>query len=110
VHDVEAFGPVSTLMPYDDFDEALALAARGKGRVTTLATRDPAVAAAVPRLEASHGRTSSTAAAPSPPATARRCLCSSGPGQPVAAKSWKCAGRHALSAAHGGARLAHDAP
>ena len=30
VHDVEAFGPVSTLMPYDDLDEALALAARGK--------------------------------------------------------------------------------
>ena len=28
-HDVEAFGPVSTLMPYDDLDEALALAARG---------------------------------------------------------------------------------
>ena len=31
VHDVEAFGPVSTLMPYGDFDEALALAARGRG-------------------------------------------------------------------------------
>src|SRR6478609_3617014 len=30
VHDVEAFGPVSTLMPYEDFDEALALAARGR--------------------------------------------------------------------------------
>ena len=30
VHDIEAFGPVSTLMPYDDLDEALALAARGK--------------------------------------------------------------------------------
>src|SRR5450830_1636255 len=31
VHDVEAFGPVSTLMPYDGLDEALQLAARGKG-------------------------------------------------------------------------------
>jgi hypothetical protein len=28
VHDVEAFGPVSTLMPYDGMDEALHLAAR----------------------------------------------------------------------------------
>ncbi|HEX2530409.1 MAG TPA: phenylacetic acid degradation bifunctional protein PaaZ, partial [Burkholderiaceae bacterium] len=28
VHDIEAFGPVSTLMPYDDLDEALALAAK----------------------------------------------------------------------------------
>jgi oxepin-CoA hydrolase/3-oxo-5,6-dehydrosuberyl-CoA semialdehyde dehydrogenase len=58
VHDVEAFGPVSTLMPFDDLDEALALAARGQGSlVTTLATRDPAIAArAVPLLAASHGR------------------------------------------------------
>ncbi|MFP5390489.1 MAG: phenylacetic acid degradation bifunctional protein PaaZ, partial [Gammaproteobacteria bacterium] len=58
VHDIEAFGPVSTLMPYHDLDEALALAARGKGSlVTTLATRDSAVALyAVPRLAASHGR------------------------------------------------------
>jgi oxepin-CoA hydrolase / 3-oxo-5,6-dehydrosuberyl-CoA semialdehyde dehydrogenase len=58
VHDLEAFGPVSTVMPYDDLDEALALAARGKGSlVTTLATRDPAVAArAVPKLAATHGR------------------------------------------------------
>ncbi|HEY1092604.1 MAG TPA: phenylacetic acid degradation bifunctional protein PaaZ, partial [Burkholderiaceae bacterium] len=31
VHEVEAFGPVSTLMPYDSFDEALALAAKGRG-------------------------------------------------------------------------------
>ena len=46
VHDVEAFGPVSTLMPYDGIDEALALAARGRGSlVGTLVTKDPATAA-----------------------------------------------------------------
>jgi oxepin-CoA hydrolase/3-oxo-5,6-dehydrosuberyl-CoA semialdehyde dehydrogenase len=58
VHDVEAFGPVSTLMSYRDIDEALHLAARGKGSlVTTLVTKDPAIAAhAVPVAAASHGR------------------------------------------------------
>ncbi|HSN32885.1 MAG TPA: phenylacetic acid degradation bifunctional protein PaaZ, partial [Ideonella sp.] len=58
VHDVEAFGPVSTLMPYDDLDEALALAARGRGSlVATLVTRDARVAAqAIPRMAAWHGR------------------------------------------------------
>ena len=58
VHDVEAFGPVSTLMTYDGIDEALALAARGKGSlVSTLVTKDPATAAyAVPIAAAHHGR------------------------------------------------------
>jgi oxepin-CoA hydrolase/3-oxo-5,6-dehydrosuberyl-CoA semialdehyde dehydrogenase len=58
VHDIEAFGPVSTLMTYRDIDEALELAARGKGSlVTTLVTKDPAIAAhAVPIAAASHGR------------------------------------------------------
>jgi len=58
VHDVEAFGPVSTLMPYDDLDEAVALAARGRGSlVGTLVTKDPAVAAhVVPQVAALHGR------------------------------------------------------
>jgi oxepin-CoA hydrolase/3-oxo-5,6-dehydrosuberyl-CoA semialdehyde dehydrogenase len=58
VHDIEAFGPVSTMMTYRDIDEALALAARGKGSlVTTLVTKDPAIAAhAVPVAAASHGR------------------------------------------------------
>jgi oxepin-CoA hydrolase/3-oxo-5,6-dehydrosuberyl-CoA semialdehyde dehydrogenase len=60
-HDIEAFGPVSTLMPYDSadgIDEALALAARGKGSlVGTLVTRDPAIAAkAIPVAAAWHGR------------------------------------------------------
>ena len=58
VHDVEAFGPVSTLMPYDGIDEAIALAARGKGSlVGTLVTRDPKIAARViPVAAALHGR------------------------------------------------------
>jgi oxepin-CoA hydrolase/3-oxo-5,6-dehydrosuberyl-CoA semialdehyde dehydrogenase len=58
VHDIEAFGPVSTMMTYRDIDEALVLAARGRGSlVTTLVTKDPAIAAhAVPVAAASHGR------------------------------------------------------
>jgi oxepin-CoA hydrolase/3-oxo-5,6-dehydrosuberyl-CoA semialdehyde dehydrogenase len=58
VHDVEAFGPVSTLMPYDGIEEAVALAARGQGSlVATLVTREPAVAAGViPQMAAWHGR------------------------------------------------------
>jgi len=58
VHDVEAFGPVSTIISYNGIDEALALAARGKGSlVSTLATKEPAIAAyAVPVAAASHGR------------------------------------------------------
>jgi oxepin-CoA hydrolase/3-oxo-5,6-dehydrosuberyl-CoA semialdehyde dehydrogenase len=58
VHEVEAFGPVSTLMAYDGLDEAMALAALGKGSlVGTIVTRDPQVAArAIPVAAASHGR------------------------------------------------------
>jgi len=58
VHDVEAFGPVSTLMAYDGIDEAMALAARGKGSlVGTLVTKDAGTAArAVPVVAAHHGR------------------------------------------------------
>ena len=58
MHDIEAFGPVSTLMPYDDHDEALALAARGQGSlVGSLITKTPAVAARiVPQAAALHGR------------------------------------------------------
>ncbi|MBW4048953.1 MAG: phenylacetic acid degradation bifunctional protein PaaZ [Proteobacteria bacterium] len=58
IHDVEVFGPVSTLLPYDDMDEALELAARGQGSlVATIATRDAATAShAVRRAAVHHGR------------------------------------------------------
>lgn len=71
VHDIEAFGPVCTLMAYDSgadgeaaardprsIDAALALARRGRGSlVATLVTRTPAMAAhAIPRAAAWHGR------------------------------------------------------
>jgi oxepin-CoA hydrolase/3-oxo-5,6-dehydrosuberyl-CoA semialdehyde dehydrogenase len=45
VHDIEAFGPVSTIMPYKDLDDAIALANRGMGSLAlSLFTYDPAVA------------------------------------------------------------------
>jgi oxepin-CoA hydrolase / 3-oxo-5,6-dehydrosuberyl-CoA semialdehyde dehydrogenase len=45
IHDVEAFGPVSTLMPYEDPDDAVALANRGLGSlVCSLFTHDARVA------------------------------------------------------------------
>lgn len=41
VHSVEAFGPVSTLMPYNSIDEAIELAKMGKGSlVSTIVTPD----------------------------------------------------------------------
>ena len=47
-HDVEPFGPVSTVLAYDSVDEAVELAARGKGSlVASVVTHDPAVARAV---------------------------------------------------------------
>jgi oxepin-CoA hydrolase / 3-oxo-5,6-dehydrosuberyl-CoA semialdehyde dehydrogenase len=57
-HELEAFGPVSTLMAYDDLDEAIAIAARGRGSlVGSLVTHDVAVATRVVRQAAAwHGR------------------------------------------------------
>lgn len=44
-HAVEAFGPVATLLPYRDLDQAVALANRGEGSlVGSLVTHDPSVA------------------------------------------------------------------
>jgi oxepin-CoA hydrolase/3-oxo-5,6-dehydrosuberyl-CoA semialdehyde dehydrogenase len=58
VHDVEAFGPVSTLMPYKDLGDAIALANRGMGSLAlSLFTYDQAVAEAfVLGAGAYHGR------------------------------------------------------
>lgn len=45
VHDIEAFGPVSTLMPYKNLDDAIALANRGMGSLAlSLFTHDTRVA------------------------------------------------------------------
>jgi oxepin-CoA hydrolase/3-oxo-5,6-dehydrosuberyl-CoA semialdehyde dehydrogenase len=45
IHEVEAFGPVATLMPYDTTDDAIALARMGKGSlVSTIVTASDAIA------------------------------------------------------------------
>ncbi len=45
VHDIEAFGPVATLMPYKDLDEAVSLAQLGKGSlVCSISTFDDTIA------------------------------------------------------------------
>lgn len=44
-HEVEAFGPVSTVMPYSGMDEAVTLSKLGRGSlVTTVVTADAAIA------------------------------------------------------------------
>jgi oxepin-CoA hydrolase / 3-oxo-5,6-dehydrosuberyl-CoA semialdehyde dehydrogenase len=58
VHEIEPFGPVATLMPYRDLDDAVALVNRGKGSlVMSLFTHDPAVAREIiSGAAAFHGR------------------------------------------------------
>jgi len=58
VHDVEAFGPVSTVIAYRDVPDAIALAARGHGSlVGSVVTHDPVVARElVLGIAAHHGR------------------------------------------------------
>jgi len=58
VHDVEAFGPVSTVMPYRDLDDAIALANRGMGSLAlSLFTHSPDAARDfVQGAAAYHGR------------------------------------------------------
>ncbi|WP_372728882.1 phenylacetic acid degradation bifunctional protein PaaZ, partial [Nocardioides sp.] len=57
-HDIEPFGPVSTVLTYDSVEEAIELAARGKGSlVGSLVTHDPDVARRVTLgLAPWHGR------------------------------------------------------
>ena len=57
-HDIEAFGPVATVIPYDTLDHMVELVAKGRGSlVTTVTTRDPAIIAKLaPALAAYHGR------------------------------------------------------
>lgn len=57
-HDVEPFGPVSTVIGYADTDEAIALAARGKGSlVASVVSHDPQVTRDLTLgLAAWHGR------------------------------------------------------
>lgn len=57
-HDVEAFGPVSTLIPYKTMDEAIELSRMGKGSlVSSIITSDPHIATEYVMGAASyHGR------------------------------------------------------
>lgn len=57
-HDVEAFGPVATIMPYDGIEQAIDLTHRGKGSlVASVFTDDKAVAAdMVLGMAPMHGR------------------------------------------------------
>ena len=58
VHDVEAFGPVSTVMPYRDMADAIALANRGMGSLAlSLFTHSPDAAREfIQGAAAYHGR------------------------------------------------------
>jgi len=58
VHEVEAFGPVSTLMPYNDLEDAVQLAKMGKGSLCcSIATFDDTIAREfVVNAASHHGR------------------------------------------------------
>jgi oxepin-CoA hydrolase/3-oxo-5,6-dehydrosuberyl-CoA semialdehyde dehydrogenase len=58
VHSLEAFGPVSTLMPYESLDDAIELTRRGEGSlVASLYTHDAQIAAdLVEGIGSFHGR------------------------------------------------------
>jgi oxepin-CoA hydrolase/3-oxo-5,6-dehydrosuberyl-CoA semialdehyde dehydrogenase len=57
-HNVEAFGPVSTLMPYKDADEAAALAKRGKGSLvgSIISHDNEFIAKTAWKMGTTHGR------------------------------------------------------
>ena len=95
VHDVEAFGPVSTLMPYKDLDDAIALANRGMGSLALVALHlrhadRRGFRARRRRLSRPHGHPRPRPAPRNRPATARPCPSSSmaAPAAPAAARRW----------------------
>jgi oxepin-CoA hydrolase / 3-oxo-5,6-dehydrosuberyl-CoA semialdehyde dehydrogenase len=57
-HDIEAFGPVSTLMPYKDLEEALLLSKKGKGSLcsTIVTSREQLAKKYVVDAATHHGR------------------------------------------------------
>jgi oxepin-CoA hydrolase/3-oxo-5,6-dehydrosuberyl-CoA semialdehyde dehydrogenase len=92
-HDVEPFGPVSTVMTYTDLDQAVALAARGSGSlVGSLVTHDPSVARTV-TLGSPRGTAASWSSTATTPPSRRdtdprcRCWCTAVPVVPAAARS-----------------------
>lgn len=58
VHEVEAFGPVSTILPYKDLDEAIAISKKGKGSLCSSITTgdDQAATQYVVGAASHHGR------------------------------------------------------
>jgi len=58
VHEIEAFGPVSTIMPYKNIDEAIELSRKGKGSLcSSIVTADDKIATAyVVGAGTHHGR------------------------------------------------------
>jgi oxepin-CoA hydrolase/3-oxo-5,6-dehydrosuberyl-CoA semialdehyde dehydrogenase len=107
IHDVEAFGPVSTIMPYRDLADAIALANRGMGSLAlSLFTFDPRTAEAfVLGAGAYHGRMALPRRTSAKESTGHGSplpvLVHGGPGAPAAAR--RLGGhprRHPLHAAH----------
>lgn len=58
IHQVEAFGPVATLMPYQDVQELAALVARGEGSLVASIVRHPEenIEAIIAKIAPWHGR------------------------------------------------------
>ncbi len=55
VHEIEAFGPISTILPYKDIDEAIEISKRGKGSLcSSITTTDNKIATAYTVGTASH--------------------------------------------------------
>ncbi len=58
IHQIEAFGPVATLMPYQDVQELAALVARGEGSLVASIVRHPEenIEAIIAKIAPWHGR------------------------------------------------------